>query len=183
VAALQELKIIFAGPMGAGKTTAIRATSDLPPVSTEVPNTDQESCAKETTTVALGYGQLALDDATVVRLYGTPGQERFSFMWSILAEGALGVIVLIDGTSETAQADLTMYANQFKGAALVIGVGRLPLDAQKHLDRYSRALTSDDLALPIFSVDVRKKADVLLLVNVLLGVLEARDRESDCESH
>src|SRR5262245_30126910 len=79
-----ELKIVFAGPMGAGKTTAICAISDVPPVSTEVRNTDQRVCAKEATTVALDFGQLRLEDGTVVMLYGTPGQERFSFMWDIL---------------------------------------------------------------------------------------------------
>ena len=72
----QELKIVFTGPMGAGKTTAIRAISDAPPVSTEVANTDQAACAKEMTTVAMDYGQLLLDDGTSVRLYGTPGQDN-----------------------------------------------------------------------------------------------------------
>ena len=76
----QQLKIVFTGPMGAGKTTAIRAISDAPPVSTEVGNSDRQSSVKESTTVALDYGELTLEDGTCLRIYGTPGQARFSFM-------------------------------------------------------------------------------------------------------
>src|ERR1700748_594010 len=105
-----ELKIVFTGPMGAGKTTAIRAISDTPPVSTAVANTDQAAVAQPTTTVALDYGQLLLEDGTAVALYGTPGQERFSFMWEILCRGAMGVILLIDGSTATALQDVQAYA-------------------------------------------------------------------------
>lgn len=178
----QEIKIVFAGPMGAGKTTAIRAISTTAPVSTEVANTDSEYCAKQTTTVALDYGQLDLDDGTVVRLYGTPGQERFSFMWDILSKGALGVILLIDASSVTASEDLATYANQFRrrgsSAPLVIGIGRLPIDARRQLDEYTRVLGEHGNAIPIFSVDVRRREDVLLLIDTLLCLLEAQDVEA-----
>ena len=179
---LQEIKIVFAGPMGAGKTTAIRAISTIAPVSTEVANTDDSHCAKETTTVALDYGQLELDDGTVVRLYGTPGQERFSFMWEILSKGALGIILLIDASSSTALADLATYANQFRRcgslAPLVIGVGRLPVDARRQLDEYTRALGTHENATPIFGVDVRRREDVLLLIDTLLCLLETQNAEA-----
>jgi small GTP-binding protein len=175
----QEIKIVFAGPMGAGKTTAIRAISSVPAVSTEVANTDRQRSTKETTTVALDYGQLNLDDGTVVRLYGTPGQERFSFMWEILSKGALGIILLIDASSATAATDLSTYAHQFHhcsgGAPLVIGVGRLPVDSRRQLDEYAKALGVHERATPIFSVDVRKREDVLLLIDTSLCLLEARD--------
>ena len=104
---------MFTGPMGAGKTTAIRAISDAPPVSTEVANTDQATFAKPTTTVALDYGQLLLEDGTAVSLYGTPGQQRFSFMWEILCNGAIGIVLLIDGSTPTALDELRTYAQTF----------------------------------------------------------------------
>ena len=69
----QELKIVFTGPMGAGKTTAIAAISDTPPVLTDVVNNDHAAFDKDTTTVALDYGQIMLDNGVAVRLYGTPG--------------------------------------------------------------------------------------------------------------
>ena len=80
--------ILFAGPMGAGKTTAIRTLSDIPVVSTEAANTDRAQSDKETTTVALDYGEISVSDEEKVRLYGIPGQRRFEFMWKILRERA-----------------------------------------------------------------------------------------------
>ncbi len=174
----QELKIVFTGPMGAGKTTAIRSISDAPPVSTEVTNTDQAACAKESTTVAMDYGQLLLADGTSVRLYGTPGQERFSFMWEILCKGSLGVILLIDGSSETALQDLDKYAAVFHRTnpdrPFVIGVSRVSPYDGRELDDYSQALAAKEIVAPLFGVDVRNREDVLLLVETLLCILEAR---------
>ena len=178
----QEIKIVFAGPMGAGKTTAIRALSDQPPVSTEVTNTDQRQSNKDTTTVALDFGQLALKDGTAVRLYGTPGQARFSFMWEILCKGSLGVILLVDGRSATALADLEGYLNMLQrlgpGQPFVVGVGRLPVDAGAELDRLASALAARGMAVPVFGVDVRQREDVLLLVETLLCILEMQTPES-----
>jgi len=174
----QEVKIVFAGPMGAGKTTAIRALSDQPPVSTEVTNTERTASPKKTTTVALDFGQLALTDGTAVSLYGTPGQVRFSFMWEILSKGSLGVILLIDGRSATALTDLELYLEQFQRLGseqpLVIGVGRLPVDSGQELQRLSCAVATRAKAVPVFSVDVRNREDVLLLVETLLCILEMR---------
>ena len=174
----RELKIVFTGPMGAGKTTAIRAISDTAPVSTEVANTDQAAHAKATTTVALDYGQLLLEDGTAVSLYGTPGQERFSFMWEILCRGAIGVILLIDGSAATALQDLQTYAGTFHrinlNQPLVIGVGR---SGDCLLDEYTKTLVGRGIVAPVFSVDVRERADVLLLIETLLCVVEAQSFE------
>ncbi len=179
----QELKIVFTGPMGAGKTTAIRAISDIPPVSTEVANTDRKSHAKESTTVAMDYGQLELEDGTAVRLYGTPGQERFSFMWEILCSGALGVILLIDGSTATALHDLGSYAEIFHrinpDQPFVIGVGRTAPDDGRELDRYAQTLADRGILAPVFGVDVRNRDDVLLLIETLLCILEAQVAESE----
>jgi uncharacterized protein len=182
----RELKIVFTGPMGAGKTTAIRAISDAPPVSTEVANTDQATVAKATTTVALDYGQLRLEDGTAVSLYGTPGQERFSFMWEILCRGALGVVLLIDGSTATAREDLENYAEAFRRInphqPFVIGVGRV-LGDEYVLDEYARALAARGIVAPVFGVDVRNREDVLLLIETLLCVLEAQTFEAADAAH
>ena len=76
----REYKIIITGTMGAGKTTAIAAISDVAPITTEAVNSDRSSSNKASTTVALDYGEVALDGGDRVRLYGTPGQVRFKFM-------------------------------------------------------------------------------------------------------
>jgi uncharacterized protein len=178
----QEIKIVFTGPMGAGKTTAIRSISDSPPVSTEVDNTDRQAHAKESTTVALDYGQLVLQDGTAVRLYGTPGQERFAFMWEILCKGAIGVILLIDGSTATALADLRTHAEVFSrinpDQPFVIGVGRMAEDDGRLLDDYAQALASRGIIAPVFNVDVRKREDVLLLIETLLCILEMQVQEA-----
>ena len=173
-----ELKIVFAGPMGAGKTTAITAVSDRPPVATEAVNNDQLAFAKEFTTVGLDFGQLELEDGTVVRLYGTPGQERFSFMWDIVGAGAIGTILLLDASSPTALSDLRTQAQVFHGLApeqpFVIGVGRTDPGDDRHIEGCRRVLAELGVCAPVFSVDVRKRADVLLLIETLLSILEAR---------
>lgn len=86
------LKIVISGPVGAGKTTFIRTLSQ-----TQVVNTDElssEQIGKTHTTVALDFGQIDLGDY-LIHLFGTPGQTRFDFMWEILSEGALGLLVLV----------------------------------------------------------------------------------------
>lgn len=182
MSAPSELKIVFTGPMGAGKTTAITAVSDFPPVSTEMRNNDQQSFAKESTTVALDLGQIALEDGTVVRLYGTPGQERFSFMWEIVGRGAIGVILLLDGTSSTALTDLKTYIEAFRRIApeqpFVIGVGRTRPEDSAQIAACGHVLDALKFSAPIFSVDVRKREDVLLLLETLLAILEFREPEA-----
>ena len=92
---LQQYKIVFAGTMGAGKTAAIQTISQIQVLSTEALNTDTAAHQKALTTVGIDYGEIALDDETKVGLYGTPGQERFNFMWGVICKGALGTILLI----------------------------------------------------------------------------------------
>jgi hypothetical protein len=77
--------ILFAGPMGSGKTTAIKSLSDIPVIATEAANSDRETADKATTTVAIDYGEIGVTDEEKIRLYGIPGQRRFDFMWRILA--------------------------------------------------------------------------------------------------
>jgi signal recognition particle receptor subunit beta len=181
LSAAAELKIVFTGPMGAGKTTAIAAISDVPPVSTEMRNHDQQRFAKAATTVALDLGHIGLDDGTVVRLYGTPGQERFSFMWEIVGRGSMGVILLLDGSSPNVLADLRLYTTIFRRIApdqpFVVGLGRTRPDDSEQLDACAEVLESLQLPAPIFSIDARKREDVLLLVETLLANLELREQD------
>ncbi|HTU66183.1 MAG TPA: ATP/GTP-binding protein [Steroidobacteraceae bacterium] len=178
MSAAQELKIVFTGPMGAGKTTAISAISDIPPVSTEVENNDKQSHAKDSTTVALDYGQMQLEDGTTVKLYGTPGQQRFAFMWEILCGGAMGIVLLIDGSSENALEDFRTYVEAFHRISpdqpFVIGVGRPAATESAQYEDFMRVLAVHGVVAPVMAVDVRRREDVLLLIDTLLCILEAQ---------
>lgn len=94
---MQAVKIVVTGSFAAGKTAFIRAVSDIEVVATECDVTERdERRLKAETTVALDFGTLAIDDNVSLYLFGTPGQERFDFMWDVLAIGCIGYIVLVD---------------------------------------------------------------------------------------
>ena len=174
----REYKLLFADPMGAGKTTAIAAISDHAPVATEALNTDLAQHQKTHTTVGFDYGEVALDGGDLLRLYGMPGQDRFDFMWKIAGEGALGVVVLTDNSRPAPLADLSRYVEAFSSlaerAAMVIGVGRSELGS-RCVDDYAEWLSQRGLSVPVFTVDVRRREDVLLLLDALLNQIEARE--------
>ena len=106
---LQQYKIVFGGTMGAGKSAAIQALSDIPVVTTEAVNTDTAAHHKFLTTVGIDYGEISLEDGTQIGLYGTPGQDRFDFMWSIVCKGAMGIVILIDHSQADRLKDLEFY--------------------------------------------------------------------------
>ena len=173
---MKEYKLLITGTMGAGKTTAIGAISDIAPVVTDVANHDR-SVDKERTTVGLDYGMLSLDNGDRIRLFGTPGQARFDFLWKILARKALGLVILTDNSRPDPLADLAVYLDGFADSLdtlpCVIGVGRLDTHPQPTLDQYADQLEARGQVFPIIPVDVRQRADVVLLIDSLLGQIEA----------
>ncbi|HNP86119.1 MAG: ATP/GTP-binding protein [Chloroflexi bacterium SZAS-1] len=94
---MQAVKLVITGAYSAGKTNFIRSISDIEPVLTEYEVTDpEERLLKKETTVALDFGKIAISEEVVLFLFGTPGQERFDFMWEVLSEGCVGYVVMVD---------------------------------------------------------------------------------------
>lgn len=173
---MNDFKIIFCGPVGAGKTTAIGAISDIPPIITDEIASDMTRSQKPGTTVAMDYGMLNLGDGERIHLYGTPGQERFNFMWDILTRGGIGLILLLNNTRPDPFRDMHFFLDAFKGfigmSKVVIGVTQMDIAATPTLDDYHLQLESSGTKRPVFEVDARMKQDVSLLVEALLYSLD-----------
>lgn len=171
-----EHKIIFTGPVGAGKTTAISSISDIPVVKTEANATDEVIERKDSTTVAMDYGVLNLAEGAKVHLYGTPGQERFSFMWDILTIGGMGLVLMLDNDREDPLADMEFFLDAFRPFiqknGVVIGVSRMDISPRPGLYTYHKKLSELGVKVPIFEVDARSRQDIKTLMISLLAVLD-----------
>jgi len=166
-------KIVVSGPVGAGKSTAIRSVSDSPALTTDFAATDATCAVKELTTVALDHGAFDLDGGDRVLLFGTPGQDRFDFMWEILSEGATGLILLIPNDHFKPLAELRLFVRTFaslvRPADIAVGVTQTDCCDVPSLDDYRHALAALGLPhLPVQAVDARNPDDVRALILMLL---------------
>ena len=174
---MSQYKIIFTGPVGAGKTTAIHSISDIPPIKTDAIATDRVKRHKGTTTVAMDYGILNLVEGEKIHLYGTPGQERFDFMWDILTVGGIGLILLLDNTRAAPFQDMKFFLDAFAefidNTTVAIGVTQMDLSNKPTINDYHAQLQNLDFKPAIFAVDARVKNDVSILVQALLYSLDS----------
>jgi uncharacterized protein len=173
---MSQYKIIFTGPVGAGKTTAINSISDVPPIKTDAAASDMTKTRKAATTVAMDYGIMNLDGGEKIHLYGTPGQERFDFMWDILVTGGIGLVLLLDNTRADPFKDMRFFLEAFKKyigeTGVAIGVTQMDISSKPTIADYHAQLQISDLKPPIFAVDARVKEDISLLVQSLLYSLD-----------
>lgn len=177
-------KIIFTGPVGAGKTTAIATISDIKPIATEQAATDAVQEKKELTTVAMDYGKMRLDNDETIHLYGTPGQKRFHFMWKLLCEGGIGLVVMLDHDNPEPIKDLHKFLDAFKEfiqqTAVVVGVTRLVNASTQDLEKYHEKVREFNINAPVFEIDAREHDDVMMLVQSLLYSLDpGLEQDSD----
>jgi len=171
-----DRKIIFTGPVGAGKTTAIGSISDIDIIATDEYASDMTKSRKPQTTVAMDYGMIRLSENEKVHLYGTPGQERFDFMWDILTKGGIGLILLMDNTRKDPFQDMRFYTNAFRDfieqRQMVLGVTRMDLQRKPGLAEYREWLDQLSIQAPVFEVDARSRTDVTALIQALLFSLD-----------
>ena len=120
---------------------------------------------------------LPVDNGDRIRLFGTPGLHRFDLLWKILSKGALGLIILADNSRPDPLADMSVYLNRFSEQLdtlpCAIGVGRLDTHPHPSLDHYANLLAEKNRIFPVIGVDVRRKDDVILLIDTLLMQLES----------
>jgi len=171
-------KIIFSGPVGAGKTTAISSISDVDTIQTEESATDDTKHLKQSTTVALDYGSIILKDNTRIHLYGTPGQKRFNFMWDILTTGGIGLLLLIDGSDSKALDNLKFFISSFKDfinkTSVVVGVTKQDESRIFNLEDYKNVLDDGRNIIPVFEIDARNRKDIAMMISTLLYTIDPK---------
>jgi len=172
----EQYKILFAGPVGSGKTTAISVLSDVPIVNTDQKTSDVVSHLKATTTTAMDYGVYHPEPGVKIHLYGTPGQERFDFMWDILQLNIDALILLIGDARRAPQDVLGHFLQRFsavieKTPTLVV-INRFSAHPPP-LDVYRAKLASGGFSLPILTIDARIREDLIAVIKCALPLIES----------
>jgi len=169
-------KLLFIGEPGAGKTTCIESLSEISPLVTDVRCTDDLAQVKESTTVAFDYGELSLGDQGRLLLYGLPGQGRFSFMFDVVRENLLGVILLVDAASATA-ADglgetLDTYAAAIRELPCVVALNKNDSPPPTLLADCEALLRKHGMVAPILLADARRREDLVRMFRLLFTMIE-----------
>jgi uncharacterized protein len=187
------VKILVAGGFGVGKTSMVGAVSEIRPLRTEEHLTDRSVGVddvsgverKTTTTVAMDFGRITIRDGLVLYLFGTPGQDRFWFMWDELALGALGAVVLAD-TRRLADSFPSIDYFERRRLPFIIGVNCFDGAIRYDTEEIRGALDLDP-KIPVILCDVRKRESgkqvLITLVEHVLAVMAERQRHTGAAVH
>jgi small GTP-binding protein len=171
---MQTVKIVVTGPFSAGKTNFIRSVSEIDVVSTERKITLEAEKVKDSTTVAMDFGRITVDDDLILYLFGTPGQRRFDFMWEILSEGMLGFIVMIDSTLPETFREARSILETFKAYAptpFVVAANKQDKADAWELDDMRVALRLDPKIKLLPCVATNKESVKAILLELLYSIL------------
>jgi hypothetical protein len=176
------VKILVAGGFGVGKTTAVATISEIAPLTTEAAMTSvaagQDDVSlipgKTTTTVAMDFGRVTIDESVKLYVFGTPGQDRFGFMWGDLAQGALGAVVIVDDRRIDDCYPAVDYFER-SGLPFVVAVNRFDGQSGRDLETIRWALAVAP-TVPVTDFDARSFASVRDTFLVLLEEALARAR-------
>ena len=180
-----SVKVVVTGHFAAGKTTLISAISEIPVLATETSVSDDTAATKDHTTVTMDFGKLTVrDDDLLAELYmfGTPGQDRFDFMWDVLAEGMDGYILMIDlSHGERALREAAGILEHFRDmsdAPFVVGANRAAghPELMERLDEILR-LDPSATVVPCEAIDKESAKEVLLVL--LIKVLSSLADEAE----
>lgn len=168
---MKKVKIVVAGSYGAGKTRFINTASEIETVSTEVDLEDQ-SGVKKTTTIAMDYGRITLDDTTQINLFGTPGQDYLDFMWDVLSKGMRGFIIVVDSSDRDSFDDaINILASFDNSLPHVIAASKqdypntIPLEEIRTLLKLSENI-------PIIACAAVEKESVLSVIQALTDTID-----------
>jgi small GTP-binding protein len=172
---MQTVKMVVTGPFNSGKTAFIQSVSEIDVVSTERKITTEAKRVKETTTVAMDFGRITVDDDLVLYLFGTPGQKRFDFMWEILSEGMLGFIVMVDSSRPETFREAKSILETFRAYAptpYVVAANKQDIKDAWGVEDLKIALRLDRNIKMLPSVATHKESVKKVLLELLYTILE-----------
>jgi small GTP-binding protein len=178
---MQTVKIVVTGPFNSGKTEFIRSVSEIEVVSTERKISAEAERVKETTTVAMDFGRITVDEDLVLYLFGTPGQRRFDFMWEILSEGMLGFIVMVDSTRPETFREARSILETFRAYAptpYVVAANKQDKADAWDLDDMRVALRLDPTIKLLPCVAKKKESVKKNLLELLYSIMAEMDNDN-----